>query len=142
MISPEFKAVKGMLGTTFGGNYLACAAALAVLNIIEAEGLVENARKVGEYLLDGIRKVASQATAARSGQAGQASPRIVDVRGRGLMIGIEFDGPVAELRRRLLYDKHIFTGVAGQNMVRLLPPLCLTREDADRFLSAFNELLQ
>ena len=142
LISPEFKAVKGMLGTTFGGNYLACAAALAVLNIIEAEGLVENARKVGEYLLDGIRKVASQATAARSGQAGQASPRIVDVRGRGLMIGIEFDGPVAELRRRLLYDKHIFTGVAGQNMVRLLPPLCLTREDADRFLSAFNELLQ
>ena len=71
-------------------------------------------------------------------QAGQASPRIVDVRGRGLMIGIEFDGPVADLRRRLLYDKHIFTGVAGQNMVRLLPPLCLTREDADRFLTAFS----
>ncbi len=129
LISPEFKAVKGMLGTTFGGNYLACACALAVLDIIEDEHLIENAAKVGEYLLSGLRKLAA-------GWSG--SPRIADVRGRGLMIGIEFDGEVGPLRRALLYDKHIFTGVAGKNMVRLLPPLCLTKAEADRFFAAFS----
>ena len=126
LIAPEFYARKGMLGTTFGGNYLACAAALAVLDIIEDEHLVENARTVGEYLKSNL----------------PASPRIREVRGRGLMLGIEFNESVAPLRQALLYDKHIFTGVAGQNMIRLLAPLCLTQAEADRFLAAFSEVLE
>ena len=125
LIAPHFKAVKSMLGTTFGGNYLAMAAALAVLDIIEDENLVENACKVGEYIKARI----------------PASPRIKEVRGRGLMIGIEFNEEVAPIRKELLFDKHIFTGVAGKNMVRLLAPLCLTIEQADRFLSALDEVL-
>ena len=125
LISPEFRARKGMLGTTFGGNYLACAAALAVLDIIEQEDLVENARTVGEYLKAHLPQ----------------SPRIKEVRGRGLMLGIEMNESVAPLRKALLYDKHIFTGVAGTNMIRLLAPLCLTQAEADRFLQAFNEVL-
>ena len=125
LVSPRFQARKGMLGTTFGGNYLACAAALAVLDIIEQEHLVDNAREVGEY----IRKNLPE------------SPRIREVRGRGLMLGIEFNEPVAPLRKALLYDKHIFTGVAGSDMIRLLAPLCLSRDEADRFLTAFSEVL-
>ena len=125
LISPEFKAVKGMLGTTFGGNYLACAAALAVLDIIEDEGLMANALACGDYILSELRRL--------------DTPAVKEIRGRGLMIGIEFNGPVAELRRKLLYDKHIFTGVAGTNIVRLLPPLCLTKNDCDRFLEAFKK---
>ena len=125
LISPRFEAVKGMLGTTFGGNYLAMAAALAVLDIIEDEQLVDNACRVGEYIKARI----------------PASPRIKEVRGRGLMIGIEFNEEVAPIRRELLFNKHIFTGVAGKNMVRLLAPLCLTIEEADRFLAALNEVL-
>ncbi len=125
LIAPQFQARKGMLGTTFGGNYLACAAALAVLDIIEEEHLVDNAREVGEYLKSQLPE----------------SPRIREVRGRGLMLGIEFDESVAPLRKALLYDKHIFTGVAGNDMIRLLAPLCLTRDEADRFLTAFSEVL-
>ena len=125
LIAPEFQARKGMLGTTFGGNYLACAGAIAVLDIIEREHLVENALAVGEYIKENI----------------PASPRIKEVRGKGLMLGIEFNEPVAPLRQKLLYDKHIFTGVAGQNMIRLLAPLCLTKAEADRFLTAFSEVL-
>lgn len=125
LIAPQFQARKGMLGTTFGGNYLACAAALAVLDIIEEEHLVDNAREVGEYLKSQLPE----------------SPRIKEVRGKGLMLGIEFDEGVAPLRKALLYDKHIFTGVAGSNMIRLLAPLCLTRDEADRFLTAFSEVL-
>ena len=125
LIAPQFQARKGMLGTTFGGNYLACAAALAVLDIIEEEHLVDNAREVGEYLKSQLPE----------------SPRIKEVRGKGLMLGIEFNEPVAPLRKALLYDKHIFTGVAGSNMIRLLAPLCLTRDEADRFLTAFSEVL-
>jgi len=125
LISPRFHARKGMLGTTFGGNYLACAGALAVLDIIEQEGLMANALAVGDYIKDALPK----------------SPRIKEVRGKGLMLGIEFNENVAPLRQALLYDKHIFTGVAGQNMIRLLAPLCLTKAEADRFLEAFNEVL-
>ena len=125
LVSPRFQARKGMLGTTFGGNYLACAAALAVLDIIEQEHLVDNAREVGEYIRKNL----------------PASPRIREVRGRGLMLGIEFNEPVAPLRKALLYDKHIFTGVAGSDMIRLLAPLCLSRDEADRFLTAFSEVL-
>ena len=125
LISPRFEAVKGMLGTTFGGNYLAMAAALAVLDIIEEEGLIDNACRVGEYIKANL----------------PASPRIKEVRGRGLMIGIEFNEEVAAIRKQLLFDKHIFTGVAGKNMVRLLAPLCLTTDEADRFLAALSEVL-
>ena len=126
LISPKFKASKGLLGTTFGGNYLAMAAALAVLDIIEDEGLVQNALEVGEYLKASI----------------PASPLIKEVRGRGLMIGIEFNVPVAPIRSQLLYDKHIFTGVAGKNMIRLLAPLVLTKAQADTFIQAFKEVLK
>lgn len=125
LISPEFKAVKGMLGTTFGGNYLAMAAAIAVLDIIEKENLVENALKVGEHILANI----------------PASGRIKEVRGKGLMIGIEFNESVAPLRKELLFGKHIFTGVAGSSMIRLLAPLCISIEDADTFIKALKEVL-
>ena len=127
LIAPWFKARKSMLGTTFGGNYLACAAALAVLDIIEREGLVANAQAVGEHLLNGLRSF--------------DCPAITSVRGRGLMIGIEFSVPIAELRRKLLYEHHIFTGVAGNNIIRLLPPLCLTKDEADRFLEVFRAVI-
>ena len=125
LISPHFQARKGMLGTTFGGNYLACAGALAVLDIIEREGLMDNALAVGDYIKASL----------------PASERIREVRGKGLMLGIEMNEPVAPLRQALLYDKHIFTGVAGQDMIRLLAPLCLTKAEADRFLAAFKEVL-
>ena len=125
LIAPEFQARKGMLGTTFGGNYLACAGALAVLDIIEKEGLMANALAVGDYIKEALPK----------------SDRIKEVRGKGLMLGIEFNESVAPLRQALLYDKHIFTGVAGQNMIRLLAPLCLTKAEADRFLTAFKEVI-
>ena len=125
LIAPQFQARKGMLGTTFGGNYLACAAALAVLDIIEEEHLVDNAREVGEYLKSQLPE----------------SPRIREVRGKGLMLGIEFNEPVAPLRQTLLYDKHIFTGVAGTNMIRLLAPLCLSMEEAAYFVDTLKEIL-
>lgn len=125
LISPEFKAVKGMLGTTFGGNYLAMAAAISVLDIMEKEGLVENALKVGEYIKNSI----------------PASDKIKELRGKGLMLGIEFVSEVAPVRKALLFDKHIFTGVAGKNMVRLLAPLCLSMEQADTFIEAFKEVV-
>ncbi len=125
LVSPRFEAWHGMLGTTFGGNHLACAAALAVLDVIENENLIENAGRVGEYLLSELNKVKG----------------LKDVRGRGLMIGIELDGTVAELRRRLLFGKHIFTGGAGISTLRLLPALCVGRKEADYFLASFKELI-
>ena len=126
LISPQFQARKGMLGTTFGGNYLAMSAALAVLDIIEEDGLIENAYHVGEYIKFHL----------------PASPRIKEVRGRGLMIGIEMNEDVAPLRQKLLFDYHIFTGVAGKNMIRLLAPLCLTLDEAKQFLEAFAAILK
>lgn len=125
LIAPHFEARPGLLGTTFGGSHLACAAATAVLDVIERDGLVENAAKIGEYLLAELHKIDG----------------LKEVRGRGLMIGIEIDGSGPELRKRLLFEKHIFTGGAGASTVRLLPALCLTREMADRFLAAFKEVL-
>ena len=115
-----------MLGTTFGGNYLAMAAALATLDVIESEKLIDNALKVGEYLKDNMPK----------------SPLIKEVRGKGLMLGIEFNCEVAPIRRDLLFDKHIFTGVAGKNMVRLLAPLCLSLDQAGTFINSFSKTLQ
>ena len=125
LIAPHFEARPGLLGTTFGGSHLACAAATAVLDVIERDGLVENAARIGEYLLTELHKIDG----------------LKEVRGRGLMIGIEIDGSGPELRKRLLFEKHIFTGGAGASTVRLLPALCLTREMAERFLAAFKEVL-
>ena len=125
LISPDIKPVKGMLGTTFGGNHLACAAAIAVLEVMERENLVANAAAVGSYLIEELRKI----------------PELKDVRGRGLMIGMEIDGSAADLRKRLLFEKHIFTGGAGPSTVRLLPALGISREQADEFISSLKELL-
>ena len=127
LISPKFEAVYGQLGTTFGGNHLACAAALAVLDVIEGEGLIENARVVGEHLLSEITSLNNE--------------RVKEVRGRGLMIGIELDVPYKEVRQRLLFDEHVFTGCAGTNVLRLLPPLCLSLADADEFLEKIQKTL-
>ena len=129
LISPEFKPVYGQLGTTFGGNHLACAAALAVLDVMESEGLVENAHLVGDYLTDQLQ------------QMQQRQNHITDVRGRGLMIGIELDMPYKEIRSRLVYEQHCFVGCSGTNTLRLLPPLCLTEAEADQFVKKLKTVL-
>lgn len=129
LISPQFEAVFGQLGTTFGGNHLACAAALAVLDVIEEEHLVENAASVGSYLLSQLKTLAAE------------TPSIVDVRGEGLMIGIEFSDSIKTLRARLVKEQHVFTGAASTNILRLLPPLCLTKAEADDFLSRLKQVL-
>lgn len=129
LISPQFKAVFGQLGTTFGGNHLACAAALAVLDVIEEEHLVENAASVGSYLLAQLKTLAAE------------TPSIVDVRGEGLMVGIEFSDSIKTLRTRLVKEQHVFTGAASTNILRLLPPLSLTKAEADDFLSRLKQVL-
>ena len=125
LISPKFKPVYGQLGTTFGGNHLACAAAIAVLDVMKDENLIENAAKVGAYLLEELKKFDG----------------IKEVRGRGLMIGLEFDYPIKEIRQRLLFEQKVFTGASGTNVLRLLPPLCLTMADADEFLQRLRNVL-
>ena len=134
LISPKFEAVYGQLGTTFGGNHLACAGALAVLDVIEGEGLVENAARVGEYLIKNLKEISAS-------ESGSAAARITDIRGRGLMIGIELDTPYKEIRNSLLFDQHVFTGCAGTNVLRLLPPLCLSVAEADEFLDKLQKVL-
>lgn len=129
LISPQFEAVFGQLGTTFGGNHLACTAALAVLDVIEEEHLVENAASVGSYLLARLKTLAAE------------TPSIVDVRGEGLMIGIEFSDSIKTLRTRLVKEQHVFTGAASTNILRLLPPLSLTKAEADDFLSRLKQVL-
>ncbi|MDE6771855.1 MAG: aminotransferase class III-fold pyridoxal phosphate-dependent enzyme, partial [Muribaculaceae bacterium] len=120
-------ARKGMLGTTFGGNHLACAAAIAVLDVMEKENLINNAAEVGEYLIEELKKI----------------PAVKDVRGRGLMIGLEVEGFTgSELRKKLLFEHHIFTGGAGQYTVRLLPALSLSKAEADYFLDEFKKAIQ
>ena len=125
LISPKFQAVYGELGTTFGGNHLACAATAAVLEVMEEENLLENVNRVGEYLMEELKKIDG----------------IKEVRGRGLMIGIEFEEPIKEIRRRLLFEEHVFTGVSGTNVIRLLPPLTLTMEQASDFMERFKRVL-
>ena len=127
LISPEFTPVYGQLGTTFGGNHLACAGAIAVLDVIESEHLVENAAEVGEYLMQAIRDA--------------QIPHVVEVRGRGLMIGIELDIPYKEPRTKLVSEQHCFTGCSGTNVLRLLPPLCLTKQEADSFIAKLKAVL-
>ena len=127
LISPKFKAVYGQLGTTFGGNHLGCAAAISVLNIMEKENLVANAAEVGKYLMDQLKAI--------------QSPKIVEVRGEGLMIGIELSEPYKEIRTKLVFEQHVFTGCSGTHVLRLLPPLCLTKADADEFIKRFKAVL-
>ncbi len=124
IISPMIEAKYGMLGTTFGGNHLACAAAIAVLKVMKEENLVENAAAMGEYLMSALR----------------GNKAIKELRGKGLMIGIELNEGYTDLRNRLLFEKHIFTGGAGANVIRLLPPLCIDKATCDKFIAAFNEL--
>lgn len=135
LISPNFKPVYGQLGTTFGGNHLACAAALAVLDVFEEEHLVENAHRIGTYLMEELGKLRDEEIAAK----GQS--HIVDIRGRGLMIGIDLDIPHQEVRKPLIYEQHCFTGCAGTNILRLLPPLCLTQAEADDFIARLKKCL-
>lgn len=126
LISPKFKPVYGQLGTTFGGNHLACAAALAVMDVIEDEKLVENAARTGDFLINALR----------------AFPEIREVRGRGLMIGLEFAAPIKELRSHLVFTEHVFTGCASTNILRLLPPLTLTQAEAEQFLEHLRRALE
>ena len=128
LISPKFKPVYGQLGTTFGGNHLACAAALAVLDVMESEHLVENAAEVGDYLINQLKAA--------------HLPHVIDVRGRGLMIGVELDIPYKEVRNRLVKEMHCFTGCSGTNVLRLLPPLCLSKAEVDDFIQRLKKALE
>ena len=129
LIAPHFTAVYGQLGTTFGGNHLACAAALAVLHVMESEQLVDNACTVGNYLMERLQQLMAR------------QKHITDVRGRGLMIGVELDVPYKEVRRALLFDEKVFTGCSGTNTLRLLPPLCFSKEMADLFVGKLEKVL-
>lgn len=124
LISPRIAAVAGMLGTTFGGNHLACTAAIAVIDVMEKEKLMGNSTKIGEYIISSLKE----------------SPSIKELRGRGLMIGIVLKEGYEKIRERLLFQKSVFTGSAGSNVIRLLPPLNITKAEADRFIKAFKEL--
>ena len=115
------------MGTTFGGNHLACAGAIAVLDVIENEHLVENAAEVGDYIMTRLKE--------------ENLPHVVDVRGQGLMIGIELDVPYKEIRAKLVKEQHCFTGCSGTNVLRLLPPLCLTKTEADDFITRLKAVL-
>ena len=124
-IHPKLKPWYGMLGTTFGGNHLACAAALAVLEEMETHNLMQNAQTTGDYLIAELKKF----------------PQVIEVRGRGLMIGIELPEELSHIKNDLLFKEHIFTGEAKPNVIRLLPALNLTKAHADRFLTSFSKLL-
>ncbi len=126
LISPQFHAKQGQLGTTFGGNHLACSAALAVLDVLEEEHLVKNAASVGAYLLKELAQISG----------------IKDIRGKGLMIGLEFEFPIQDLRKKLLFEEHVFTGVSGAYTLRLLPPLCLSKQEADEFIKRLKRALK
>lgn len=125
LISPKFKPVAGQLGTTFGGNHLACAAVQSVLDTMDCENLLDNVNSVGAYLMQELAKIEC----------------IKDVRGKGLMIGLEFEEPIKDIRRKLLYDEHVFTGVSGTNVIRLLPPLSLSMEQAGEFIERLKRVL-
>ena len=125
LISSQFKPSYGMLGTTFGGNHLACTSGIAVLDVMKQENLIANAAEIGTFLMAELKKL----------------PKIKEVRGLGLMIGIEMDEPAAPLRKRLLFEQHVFTGASGTNVIRLLPPLCLTKNEAELFIQRFKKIL-
>jgi acetylornithine/N-succinyldiaminopimelate aminotransferase len=123
IIAPHLQPKHGMLGTTFGGNHLACAAALAVVEVIEQERLMENATEVGNYLMEKLKQM----------------PHLQNVRGKGLMIGFDVPEKLKDLRKNLLFSHHIFTGESKPNTIRLLPSLALRKKDADEFLDAIEE---
>ncbi|MDH5366232.1 MAG: aminotransferase class III-fold pyridoxal phosphate-dependent enzyme [Cyclobacteriaceae bacterium] len=126
LIHPSIKAAYGMLGTTFGGNHLACAAGISVLDTLEDEKLMENVLQVSEYLIQELRSI----------------PKIKAIKGKGLMLGVEFDFTIKEIRAQLLHEYHIFTGASSNpNLLRILPPLCITKEQFDPFLLALKEIL-
>jgi acetylornithine/N-succinyldiaminopimelate aminotransferase len=125
IISPKIQPAYGMLGTTFGGNHLACAAGLAVLEVMEQDNLMQNAANVGAYLISELKEF----------------KQVKEVRGRGLMIGIELPAELAHVRKELLFTHRIFTGEAKPNVIRLLPALNLTKAYADRFLETFSTIL-
>ena len=129
LISPRFTPVYGQLGTTFGGNHLACAAALATLDVMESEGLVENAHLVGDYLMDELKELR------------QRTRHITELRGRGLMVGVVLDVPHKEVRSKLIHEQHCFTGCAGTNVLRVLPPLCLSQGEVDEFIKRLETVL-
>ena len=126
LISPKFTPVYGQLGTTFGGNHLGCAAAIAVLDVMKEENLIENAAKVGAHLMEELKSFKG----------------IKEVRGLGLMIGMEFEEPIKEIRSKLLFEQKVFTGVSGTNVIRLLPPLCLSMAEADDFLDRLHKVIK
>ena len=130
LISPEFTPVYGQLGTTFGGNHLACTAALAVLDVFEKENLVQNAHEVGEYLIAQLKELQKR------------NSHITEVRGRGLMVGAVLDIPHKEVRSKLIHEQHCFTGCAGTNILRILPPLVLTKENVDDFIGRLETVLK
>ena len=125
LIQPEIKPWYGMLGTTFGGNHLACVAAIAVLDVMKEENLIQNAAEVGNYLMTKLGEIESG----------------FEIRGKGLMIGLEFKSSISEIRKKLLFEYSIFTGVSGQNIIRLLPPLCIGKSEANIFLKSFGKVL-
>jgi acetylornithine aminotransferase len=126
LISPKFEAKYGLLGTTFGGNHLACAAALSVLDVIEKESLIDNVTTISTYFQEKAAEI----------------PQVKNIKGRGLMLGLEFDFDVTELRKKLIYDEHIFTGNASQkNLLRILPPLSITKADVDVFFAGLKSAL-
>ena len=129
LISPDLKPVYGQLGTTFGGNHMACTAALAVLDVFENEGLVENAHLVGEYLMDELKQLQQRTT------------HIKEVRGKGLMVGVVFDIPQKDVRSKLIHEQHCFTGCSSTDILRILPPLCLTRDNVDDFIQRLETVL-
>ena len=129
LISPDFKPVYGQLGTTFGGNHMACTAALAVLDVFENEGLVENAHLVDEYLMDELKQLQQRTT------------HIKEVRGKGLMVGVVFDIPQKDVRSKLIHEQHCFTGCSSTDILRILPPLCLTRDNVDDFIQRLETVL-
>ena len=126
LISPKFTPVYGQLGTTFGGNHLGCAAAIAVLDVMKKENLIENAAKVGAHLMEELKSFKG----------------IKELRGLGLMIGMEFEEPIKEIRSKLLFEQKVFTGVSGTNVIRLLPPLCLSMAEADEFLERLHKVIK
>lgn len=126
LLHPNIEAKHGMLGTTFGGNHLACAAGLAVLEVLKEESLLENAKKTGALLAEELKTI----------------PQVKNIKGRGLMLGVEFDFPIKELRSKLLFEDHIFTGSASNpNLLRILPPLCITIDDFKPFMEALKKHL-
>ncbi len=131
LLSSEIQPRKGMLGSTFGGNHLACAAAIAVLEIIEQEKLMERAEGIGSYLIKGLTDI----------KDGCGKGKIREIRGRGLMIGVEMEPDYVWVREKFLSDKKIFTGQSGSNVIRLLPPLTIDKCEADLFLDSFKKLL-